>query len=87
MMYTTYNGNAMKKQKYHDFDELHKKLMKDRKFKREYDALEVEFSIIHDIILKRIEKDMSQEELDAFKQLQIARRNRIREEARKRSGQ
>ncbi|HEY9583719.1 MAG TPA: helix-turn-helix transcriptional regulator [Candidatus Paceibacterota bacterium] len=37
--------------------------LKDPKFKQAYDALEVEFQIIHDVLKKRIEKDMSQEDL------------------------
>jgi predicted transcriptional regulator len=43
-------------------DSLNERL-KDPKFKKAYDALEVEFQIIHDILKKRIEKDISQKQL------------------------
>ena len=49
--------------KYIDSEELHKKLMKDLEYRREYEALEVEFEIIRAILRRRIETDMTQAEL------------------------
>ncbi|MEI6396670.1 MAG: helix-turn-helix transcriptional regulator [Candidatus Taylorbacteria bacterium] len=65
MTYTSYNSNAMKKLrfKYKTLEEIHRKDMRNPEFKREWDALEVEFQIIHDILDKRIKKDMTQAEL------------------------
>ncbi|HJZ06059.1 MAG: transcriptional regulator [Candidatus Levybacteria bacterium RIFCSPLOWO2_01_FULL_39_24] len=37
--------------------------LKDPEFKKEYDALEVEYSIISQVIQKRLEKKMSQKQL------------------------
>ncbi len=56
----TYNLNTMK---YINFKDYHNERMRDPKFKKAYDALEVEFQIIHDVLRKRIEQDMSQREL------------------------
>ena len=60
MIYMTYNENTMK---YHNFDDLLREQLKDPKFKKAYDALEVEFQIISDVLKKRIENDISQKEL------------------------
>jgi len=49
--------------KYIDYKELHKEWMKDPEYRREYDALEVEFEIIRAILRKRAETDMTQAEL------------------------
>lgn len=46
--------------KYVDFDEILKEDLKNPAFKKEWDALEVEFDIIHAILRRRIEKDMTQ---------------------------
>ncbi len=45
------------------FSDLHKKWMKDPKFKKAYDALEPEYAIIRALIKARIEKKMSQKDL------------------------
>ncbi len=55
--------NLPKHIKYISFDDYHGEQMKDPKFKKAYDSLEVEFQIIHDIIRKRIKNDISQKEL------------------------
>lgn len=60
MIYMTYNKNTMK---YITYEDALSDRMKDPKFKKAYDALEVEFQIIHDVLKKRIEQDMSQKEL------------------------
>lgn len=62
MTYMTYNTN-MKKMKYIKYEDFHNEQMKDPEYKKAYDALEVEFQIINDILRKRIEKDMSQKDL------------------------
>ncbi len=49
--------------KYINFEDYHNEQMKNPKFREAYDALEVEFQIIHDVLKKRIEQDMSQKEL------------------------
>ncbi|MBF8250282.1 MAG: transcriptional regulator, family [Candidatus Levybacteria bacterium] len=46
-----------------NFDDILKEALKDPKFKKEYDALEVENSIIAQVIQKRLEKNMSQKQL------------------------
>lgn len=46
-----------------DFDDLKKELLKDPEFKKEYDALELEYSIIEQVLRKRIETGMSQKQL------------------------
>jgi DNA-binding XRE family transcriptional regulator len=66
MTYKTYNTGMLKlnpRLKYVTLEEMHEKSMRDPEFRREYEALEVEFSIINDMIRKRIEKDMTQEDL------------------------
>jgi len=60
MIYKTYNTNTMK---YINFRDYHNEQMRDPEFKKAFDSLEVEFQIIHDILRKRIEQDMSQKEL------------------------
>ena len=49
--------------KYITYENALKERMKDPEFKMAYDALEVEFQIIHVVLRKRIEQDMSQKEL------------------------
>lgn len=49
--------------KYITYEDALKERMEDPIFKKAYDALEVEFQIIHDVLKKRIEHDMSQKEL------------------------
>ncbi len=49
--------------KFRDFNEIKKELLKDPEVKREYDRLEPKFALIRSIIDKRIEKNISQEEL------------------------
>lgn len=49
--------------KYITLKEMHARDMRDPEFRKEYEALEVEFQIINDILRKRIELDMTQEEL------------------------
>lgn len=44
-------------------DDLHKELMKDPGYKREYNKLETEFQIAGQILEARLKKKMSQEEL------------------------
>lgn len=53
----------MIKQKFSSAEELHKKWMKNPKYRREYDVLEPEFQIAEQIIKARIERKISQEEL------------------------
>ncbi len=60
--YMIYTRSIMKKEKSIMFSDLKKELLKDPEFKKGYDALEVEFSLIWQILRKRIEKDISQEE-------------------------
>ena len=49
--------------KFRDFNEIKKELLKDPEVKKEYDRLEPKFALIRSIIDKRIEKNISQEEL------------------------
>ncbi|MFA6295553.1 MAG: helix-turn-helix transcriptional regulator [Candidatus Paceibacterota bacterium] len=49
--------------KFVNAEQIHKERMKDPKYKKEFDALGVEFSIMCDIMHKRIEKDMTQADL------------------------
>ncbi len=44
-------------------EDWHRESMKSPKFRKAWDALEVEFQIINDILKKRIEKDMTQRQL------------------------
>ncbi len=46
-----------------DYMELHDKWMKDPDYKREYDALEEEFALIHAVISARVDAGLTQEEL------------------------
>lgn len=46
-----------------DWEDFKKELLKDPEFKKEYDALEVEYSIITQVIQKRLDKRMSQKQL------------------------
>ncbi len=46
-----------------DFDEMEKRALKRPSFKKEYDALELEYQVIRALIKKRLEKKMSQREL------------------------
>ncbi len=52
----------MKKEKSIMWSDLKKELLSDPEVKKIYDDLEPEFAIITEILRKRIEKDMSQEE-------------------------
>ncbi len=61
MTYTQYIMNT--KLKYTTFEAWSRKCMRDPKFRRADAAIEVEFQIIHDILDKRIKKDMTQAEL------------------------
>lgn len=45
------------------FEEVLKEQLKDPEFKKEYDALELEFSIIRQVIQKRLDKGMTQKQL------------------------
>jgi ribosome-binding protein aMBF1 (putative translation factor) len=45
------------------FDDFEKELLKDPEFKKAYDTLEVEFSIIEQVLKKRLEKGLSQKQL------------------------
>ncbi|MEI8062397.1 MAG: helix-turn-helix transcriptional regulator [bacterium] len=45
------------------FNTLHRRSMKDPEYKRHYDALELEFQIIHLIIKARREKNITQKKL------------------------
>jgi predicted transcriptional regulator len=49
--------------KFRDFNEIKKELLRDPEVKKEYDRLEPKFDLIRSIIEKRIEKNISQEEL------------------------
>lgn len=53
----------MKNKKWITHEKLRASLMKDSKFRREYDNLEPEFQIARQIIGARIKRKMSQEEL------------------------
>lgn len=46
-----------------DWEDLKKELLKDPEFKKGYDALEVEYSIITQILEKRLKKGLSQKQL------------------------
>jgi len=46
-----------------DWEDLKKELLKDPEFKKAYDDLEVEYSIITQVIQKRLDKKMSQKQL------------------------
>lgn len=52
-----------KNMKFRDFNEIKKELLKDPEVKKEYDRLEPKFALIRSIIDKRVEKNISQEEL------------------------
>lgn len=45
------------------FEDSLKRVLKDPEFKREYDALEAEFSLIEQLIAKRLEKGLTQKDL------------------------
>ncbi|MBI2463283.1 MAG: helix-turn-helix transcriptional regulator [Candidatus Spechtbacteria bacterium] len=45
------------------FDKSLAKALKDPKFKKAYDAMDLEFSIIEQVIRRRLEKGMSQKQL------------------------
>ena|SRR3989344_3483184 len=57
MTYITYTITTMK---FIDATEALKEDLKDPVFKKEWDALEVEFDIISAVFRKRVEKDMTQ---------------------------
>ncbi|MDP2585680.1 MAG: helix-turn-helix transcriptional regulator [Candidatus Curtissbacteria bacterium] len=46
-----------------NFDDILKKALKDPEFKKEYDALEVEFSIIEQVIRRRLQEGLTQKQL------------------------
>jgi len=46
-----------------NFEDLKKELLKDPEFKKAYDDLELEYSIIAQVIQKRLDKGLSQKEL------------------------
>ena len=45
------------------FDDFKKELLKDPEWKKGYDALELEFSIIEQVIRKRLDSGLSQKQL------------------------
>lgn len=45
------------------WNDVRKEWLKDSEFKKEYDALELEFSIIEQVIKKRLEKGLTQKQL------------------------
>lgn len=49
--------------KFRDFNDIKKELLSDPEVKKEYDRLGPKFDLIRSIIEKRIEKNISQEEL------------------------
>ena len=53
----------MKQKKFYTHEELHRKWMKDPKFREAYESLEPEFAIAGSIIEARIKKNISQAEL------------------------
>ncbi|MEX2007479.1 MAG: helix-turn-helix transcriptional regulator [Candidatus Levyibacteriota bacterium] len=53
----------MTKSKLMPFSEFKRKALKDPEIKRHYDALELEFSIIAQVIQKRLDKGLSQKQL------------------------
>jgi|SRR3989344_5723852 len=46
-----------------DFDEMERQALKDKDFKKEYDALEFEYQVIRAMIKKRLDKKLSQRDL------------------------
>ncbi len=46
-----------------DFDDILKEALKDPEFKKAYDDLELEFSIIEQVIRKRLDKGLTQKQL------------------------
>jgi ribosome-binding protein aMBF1 (putative translation factor) len=46
-----------------DFDDMEREALKNKVFKKEYDALELEYQVIRALIKKRIEKKLSQRKL------------------------
>lgn len=65
-----------KGKKYTTFDDIHSKWMKNHKYRKEYDALEFEFSLIRAIIEARIKRGVTQKilaEKMGTKQSSIAR--------------
>ncbi len=46
-----------------DWKDLRKELLTDPEFKKEYDALELEYSIIAQVIQKRLDKGLTQKQL------------------------
>lgn len=46
-----------------DWEDLKKELLKDPKYKRAYDHLELEYSIIAQVIQKRLDKGLTQKQL------------------------
>lgn len=46
-----------------NFDDILKESLKDPEFKKEYDALEVEYSIITQVLKKRLKKGLTQKQL------------------------
>ncbi|MEK7521886.1 MAG: helix-turn-helix transcriptional regulator [Patescibacteria group bacterium] len=53
----------MKQKKWYTHDELHKKWMKDPKYRREWKKLEPEYQIARQVIGARLKKKMTQGEL------------------------
>lgn len=60
MIYKIYNDVTMK---WIDSEDFFRELMKDPEYRREYEALDVEYQIIDAILRKRIELDMTQADL------------------------
>ena len=54
---------AKKQTDFIDFDEMKKRALRKKNFKREYDALEFEYEIIRALIKKRLDKKLSQRDL------------------------
>lgn len=46
-----------------NFDDILKESLNDPEFKKEYDALEIEYSIIAQVIQKRLDRGLSQKQL------------------------
>lgn len=46
-----------------DWEDFKKELLRDPEFKKEYDALELEFSIIEQVIRKRLQEGLTQKQL------------------------
>jgi len=55
--------NKIKNRKIITAEELHKRMMKDPGYKKEYEKLETEFQIARQIIRARLKNKMTQEEL------------------------